>query len=465
MMKTTIQFWSGLQTIGGNIASIQYGNDRVIFDFGLVYDPVNNVLDHHIQMREESGVIDYLKLGLIPALPGIYAKKELLQDKLGEYSQLESCDESHINTAVFISHLHLDHMGAVGFIDPKVPVYLSEPSLALYNVLAEVGENVKGSRDYSSFVYENAVHIGEIIVTPIKVDHDVLGATSFHIQTPDGTFVYSGDLRMHGQHPEWNTHWVEKVKELGVDVLLIEGTTLSPTTDSRTVKKEVVTEVEIPSIVENIGTKYNGLMLFNMYQRNTDRIENFSKAATKVNRKLVFEPETAYIAHCLKLKAEFSLFMTEKDNKLLESSNLPAWKESIYNQYEIVRADDINENPGHYILQNSYHHLLQLLDLKLEQAVYIHANGVPLGEFDPAYHNLLRFLEKYKVAFQPLTISGHAYKEDLFALADNIKPNYIIPWHSYHPNLFKSSYSEILLPKYNTQYNLKNGKLEIEIGE
>lgn len=45
MNKTTITFWSGLRTIGGNIAEITFGNNRVIFDFGLVYDPASLIVN------------------------------------------------------------------------------------------------------------------------------------------------------------------------------------------------------------------------------------------------------------------------------------------------------------------------------------------------------------------------------------------------------------------------------------
>ncbi len=454
-MKTYIKFWGGLRTIGGNIASIEYGNDRVIFDFGLVYNPATNILDHHIEMREQFLVRDYLRLGLIPRIPGIYS-----QTMLDRFQKLMSAEEDTTNTAVFISHLHLDHMGAMGLIAPRIPVYLSESSLALYNLLEEVDEGVQGHRSYSGCAYEQTIHIGEIRVTPIRVDHDVFGAVSYHVQTPDGSFVYSGDLRMHGQHPEWNHRWLEMVKTLGVDVLMIEGTTLHPERMSPLDRKERLTEAEIPTFVAKLGNRTEGLVLFNMYQRNIDRIENFSKAAGLLNRQLVLEPATAYLALQLLPNVPFSVFLSSRDQQTQQEQALPSWKELLFTTKEIVTSEMINEVPSQYLLQNSYSKLLDLLDIDLQGSLYIHANGVPLGEFDPAYANLLRFLEQQRIQFQSLNVSGHAYPEDLFYLADALNPRTLIPWHAYHPELFLTRQANVLLPKYETVYQLDKGVLK-----
>ncbi|UOE94459.1 MBL fold metallo-hydrolase [Alkalihalobacillus sp. LMS39] len=452
-MKTTIQFWGGLKTIGGNIATIEYGKDRVVFDFGLVYDPATHVLDHHIKLREYTRIVDSIKLGLIPAMPGIYAKEELEKDKVGNIQHIPPATDEQ-NTAVFLSHLHLDHIGAMGWIAPTIPVYLSEHSLQLYRTLAEIGEGVDGNREYEPCFYKKPVEVGNITVTPLQVDHDVYGATSYHIKTPDGTLLYSGDIRMHGQHPEWNKQWIEDARKLGVDVLLIEGTTLHPTMDEQKNSEERLSERELPAYVNRMGVKCKGVMVINFYHRNVDRIQNFYEAATALGRTLVLEPKTAYIASRHLPDIEFQIFEQERVEVKKES-----WEIGLCEDYEVITACEINKEPDKFMLENSYPYILDLLDIQLDSAYYIHANGIPLGSFDPAYYNLLRFLERYGVEFHSLNISGHAYPEDLVSVVEQLKPNYMIPWHSYHPELLSVNEIKTILPRYGVCYELDNHML------
>src|SRR5690625_707968 len=82
MAKTEVTFWQGLRTIGGNIIEICHGKDRVIFDFGLVYDPAGSLLEQNMH-RKHKYVHDLLKLDMIPHIDGLYQErdiKELLKD-------------------------------------------------------------------------------------------------------------------------------------------------------------------------------------------------------------------------------------------------------------------------------------------------------------------------------------------------------------------------------------------------
>ena len=221
MSKTTIQFYSGLKTIGGTIISIQYGKSRVIFDFGLVYNPSTNIFDGQINLRETAMRRDYLKLGLLPKIDGIYSEETPIHEP-----SILPASKSDVNTVILISHLHLDHMGVMGMIDPSIPVLMTDDSLRLYSILDTIGENIPGNRPYTSVPYNDSFSIGDIKITPLQVDHDVLGACAFHIETPTGSLVYTGDLRMHGAHPEYISSFIEQAKELGFDAIITEGTTL-----------------------------------------------------------------------------------------------------------------------------------------------------------------------------------------------------------------------------------------------
>lgn len=434
-MKTTIKFWGGLRTIGGNIAEVTYGKDRIIFDFGLVYNPANAIID--TKERKQSYVLDMLKLGAIPAIDGIYSKEALTGDSFSMKKPLPE-EESAFQTAVFISHLHLDHMGAIDTLSSRIPIYMTEGSKQLYDALENVGEGLSVHKETIGISYGQTIQIGEIRITPFQVDHDVLGASSFLIDTPDATIVNSGDLRMHGANPQYTEDWLTNMVSRDIDVLLIEGTTFRPDTkDAETAEEADILTAGIDSL-----PKQNGLGLFNIYHRNIDRINTFLQMAALTDRTPVLEVPTAYLAKQFLTDAKFEIYLDD-------SSKHSKIAKQLLTQYKGVTAADINQNPANYLLQNSYHLIHNLLDLDLKDSIYLHSNGMPLGSFDPAHSTMHALLDRFGVTYQSLNVSGHAKNEDILYIIDRIKPGVLIPWHSHHPELIKplDPKQEVYYPK------------------
>ncbi|KKK70895.1 hypothetical protein LCGC14_2919400, partial [marine sediment metagenome] len=69
--------------------------------------------------------------------------------------------------------------------------------------------------------------IGSLEVEPIHVDHSVPGAYGFIIYTSEGPVVYTGDIRLHGTHPEMTEDFIAKAKEVKPIALISEGTRIA----------------------------------------------------------------------------------------------------------------------------------------------------------------------------------------------------------------------------------------------
>ncbi|MDR4890442.1 MBL fold metallo-hydrolase [Fredinandcohnia sp. QZ13] len=458
MNHTTLTFHGGLRTIGGTIISLQYGDSRIIFDFGLVYSPQNHIFDGQIKLRKSSVVRDYLKLGLIPSIDGVYSKEDL-----PDHSTLISADTYPGNTAILISHLHLDHMGAMGMIDPSVPVYMTEDSLSLYQTLDEIGEGVQRNRSYQSCKYNQPFTVGEISITPIQVDHDVLGACAFHIQTPDGAILYTGDLRMHGAHPERIQSFIQKANEIGFDAVIMEGTTLSSEEElaeetlvsNKALPEDLVTETMIPSKMAEVLKATNGIGIFNIYHRNIDRIRGILQAGVESGRKVVLEAETAQIALNHLGAQNFLVFQSEE----IRQAPVPKWQTRLFNKVSTISYKQINQHPDQYFVQNSYDRSLELFDLNVENGIYLHSNGVPLGSFDPAFQNLERVLQLIGLERVLIGTGGHAIPQHLKYIVDELDPATLIPLHSFYPERLKPKNGVQLLPQYGKTYLLSEGKI------
>ncbi|MFP7171200.1 MBL fold metallo-hydrolase [Terribacillus sp. 7520-G] len=436
-MKTTIKFWGGLHTIGGNIAEVTYGTDRIIFDFGLVYDPASSIID--TKERKQSYVLDMLKLGAIPSIDGIYSRESLEGDSFSA-AKPQPQEDSSYQTAVFISHLHLDHMGAMDTLSAQIPIYMTEDSKQLYDALERVGEGLSLHKETIGMSFGQTIEVGEIRVTPIPVDHDVIGAASFLIETPDLTIVNSGDLRMHGAHPEYTEDWLTFMATRDIDVLLIEGTTFNPDKkDTETACKE---DADILKVGKDALSQKQGLGIFNIYHRNIDRIQTFLQMAELTGRTPVLEAPTAYLADHFLHDVQFMIYLDASCKSAVTT-------EQLLTKYKGVSASEINQNPASYLLQNSYHSIQNLLDLDLKDSIYLHSNGMPLGSFDPAHQTMHALLERFGVTYQSLNVSGHAKHEDILYIIDRIKPRVLVPWHSHYPELIKplDSKQEVYYPK------------------
>lgn len=456
--NTTIRFWGGLRSIGGTIVSIEYKGSRVIFDFGLAYNPATQIFDGQVKRREQSLLSDYIKLKMVPEMDGLYSKEDLKDHK-----DIKPAENSELQTAVIISHLHLDHIGAMGFLAPSIPVYMTRDSHRLYEALETIGEAVLGNkREYQACDYDQSFSIGEITITPLQLDHDILGACAFHIQSPDASFIYTGDLRLHGKYPERTDQFIEKVRGLNVDSLIMEGTTLRSVEDkpelpepTRELPEGLLTESVIYEVTAEKLKTTNGMGIFTIYHRNIDRIAGMIQAGNSANRKTVLEPETAYLALHLTDERDFYVYISEQSDQQIKNNTVPPWKAKVFNEFKTIRYSTINENPSGYFVQNTYENILELFDLAVKGGVYIHSNGIPLGPFDPAYDNLLRILAHLDVEHAVVGTSGHAIPEHLQYIVNEIDPNVLIPLHSYNPERLLPKNGIQFLPEYNKTYSVK----------
>lgn len=457
-INTKIRFWGGLKTIGGTIVSVEYENSRIIVDFGLFYSPSES-FSAIVKTRQHALVEDYINLNKIPPIDGIYSRK-----CLRHLASIIPAEEDERNTAVIISHTHLDHIGAMGMISPKVPVYLTEESLKLYEAIEEVGDGVFGDRGYSGCPYNEAVNLGEIKVTAIPVDHDVIGACGFLIETPDTKIVYSGDLRLHGKYPELTKNFLSKARSFQANLLIMEGTMINGEKESKETKAScqldgVTTEVQVTEIFIELLKKYSGIVLMNISETNLERAADIVKAAAAEGRTVVLEPKTAYLLWRMLGNHNFMVYKSEELEIELQNNTAPEWIKNLLKSYEGIAFYDINVSPGKYVLQNSFKNLMELLDLNLKNGVYIHSNAVPLGAYDPDWEKLQIFLRRLGLDYQYAGSSGHAFHSHLKCMIDEIKPEILIPLHSFYPEKLYPESKVQFLPQYDAEYIIKDKKV------
>lgn len=232
----------GANKIGGCITEIQSGSTKLIFDYG-------NNLDDTPQLDIE---------GLT------YGKTKY--------------------EAVFISHYHLDHIGAIDKILDGITIYVEETTKKLYDIICDFLS--KPRVKVKTFTFDKDVELSNNIkVRAYRVDHSAYNSAMFLIDDGKEKAIYTGDFRNNGYT---GNKLITTFRSIGkVDYLITEGTNIDD--NSHIIRKEKSLIKDFITIMK----KYNQVFVL-MSSSNIDRITTMLRACNKTNHILI---EDIYMAH------------------------------------------------------------------------------------------------------------------------------------------------------------------------
>lgn len=390
-----VSFWGGVGIIGSSKVLIEQDGWRVLLDFGLDFNPGGGLFRQGVTMRPSFQLLDRLKTGQIPLIPHIYRS-----DAMHGYPLAAGSDGK---TALFVTHAHIDHIGLTGWVDPAIPIYCSPDTRRLMEALAVAGDVPEG---YPPRLLEageeSPINFGPFRVTRYSVDHDVVGASGYAVETENGVVAFTGDIRLHGRHPEKSLNFAQKVQ--GARALVIEGTTLS--FGFQTSQRF---ETDVDDLFEEALKETPGLVLVTLYPRNLERVEAFMERARGVGRTILWPESMARMFQAWGL------------------SDVQTWEAS-------TSPNRVRQDPSQYVVVVQPDFLPWLLDLPLAGAVFVHANGEPLGVFDPKWELLQEWLKFLRVPFWSIGTGGHASPDDLNRLVELVRPDILFPLHSQEPD-------------------------------
>lgn len=416
-----IEFWGGLGVIGSSKILISDGGHRVLLDIGLDIPSAGDLFRPPARERPGRELADRLRVGGAPKLPGLYAPEHLDPgDPLGEWVA---------DTAVFVSHPHIDHVGLAGFVREDIPVYAHRDAVRVLDQLAASGAGLLGGDpEWRALDDGQIVEVGDMRVECVLSDHDVPGASAYLVHTASGVLAFTGDIRFHGRHPERARRFVERAA--GCDVLVTEGTTLSwderdgPARDEQAVLADLETELRRADLVA-----------MSVYPRDVERIEEFQALGRRLGRRFVWPSSTAAFLRGMGVEA---IALGDAGGTLQE----------------------IRERPGAFVVCYDPADLPALLDLPFgPSSVFVHANGEPLGEFDPRWGPFKSWLDTLGLPLCRIGASGHASQVDLHGMVEDIAPRVVFPIHSASPTrLIPPRAIRRVIARYGTRYDF-NGEV------
>ncbi|MGH3001116.1 MAG: MBL fold metallo-hydrolase [Gaiellaceae bacterium] len=386
-----LRFFGGVGVIGATKVVVEQDGWRVVLDMGADIPGREGLVRTPARLAPGTELRARLRLGEAPAIERLFRPESVEGTGLaGGYDG---------RTALFLTHGHIDHVGLLGWVDPAVPTFAAGETVRMLEGLEEAGQGLEGGRAAVDELPEGEpVAVGPMRVERWRVDHDIPGASGYVVHTGDGVVAYSGDLRLHGRHPELTERFAEKAS--GAAALVMEGTSLSG--DPRT---PVRPEASVDAAFDAELGRVPGLVLTSIYPRDIERLTAFTAIAERHGRRVLWPTPTAAF--------------------------LRAWGLEDVQELDVeqVRAD-----PSRYVVQLPVNELGLLLELPVGPgSVFLHANGEPLGPFQAGWDLLQQWLARLQVPFTVIGTSGHAMPHDLHRVVEIVQPKVLFPVHTTDP--------------------------------
>jgi len=468
---TSLTFYGGVNEIGGNKILLQDKDTKVFLDFGMSFGKRGKFFEEFINPRVSNGIVDYLTMGLIPDISGIY--RDDLLEMAGKKPEPTDID------AVLLTHAHADHANYISFLNKDIPIHMGAGCHLILKALADRGSRSMDSeildyrerpltehrgekpipRTVNEFRTGDKFKVGSLEVEPIHVDHSVPGAYGFIIYTSEGPIVYTGDIRLHGTHPEMTEGFVAKAKEVKPIALITEGTRI---VDKEREESEKLVYQQCSKTV----TETNRLVFADFNFKDVDRFQTFYKIAQETGRKLVVKLNDAHFLKYLSQDSHLSVpdiddehivvYLPKKGSGTYSDSDYTGAEKKFLNLNNAWTAEQIAGREDKVLCCMGFYSFTSLIDMKPKPgAVYIHSASEPYNEGQVISHDRAdAWIEHFGMNRVQSHCSGHARGRDLLEAVSEIDAKTLFPVHTEHPDAYSKVSKNMVLIDEGKTYQL-----------
>ncbi len=382
----------GLSEIGKNMIVMEYEDDIIVIDAGLMFP------------EQEMLGIDLV----IPDISYLMERREKIR-------------------GIVITHGHEDHIGALPYLLPqlKAPVYSAKLTQGLIRVklkerkaLSEANLKVVSTGE--------RIPLGKFEVETFPVCHSIPDSVGLIIHTPVGTVVHSGDFKLDYTPVSGKPTDLSRLAQLGVQgVLLLLSDSTYAELPGYTPSEKVVGET-----LDHIMADASGRVIVTTFSSLISRIQQVIDAAAKYQRRVFIVGRSMTDTTRMALDLGYLNAPDGILGRIDEARGMP------HNKIVFITTGSQGEPTSALVRMANRDH--PQVHIQHGDTIVISATPIPGNEglVNRTIDNL--FKQGARVLYDKVAkvhVHGHGSQEELKLLLSLVKPRYFMPIHGEYRHL------------------------------
>lgn len=380
----------GVEEIGRNMAAVEFGNDIIVIDCGFMFKD------------EDTPGVDYI----LPNTQYLEERKEKIR-------------------AVVITHGHLDHIGGLPYILPRIgnpPVYARNLTGLL---IQKRHEEFPDLPPLNLKIVETTDRIAftDTAIRFFKVTHTIPDSMGVKIETPYGIIVHTGDLKLDhrgGVPVEEEEREYKQFEQEEVLLLMADSTNCQKPGFS-------IPEPTVHVTIEELIKSARGRVIIATFSSLLERIIKVIEFADRHNKKVVVDGRS--MKTNIELAQKAGLFKYKKGTviSIEEMEDYPPDR--------LILLVTGAQGDAFAVLMRTALKKHKYLKIREGDTVLFSSSVVPGNERQVQKLKDMLSRQGAKIVHYETSdvhSSGHAYHDETRWIIGHIHPKFFIPLHGYH---------------------------------
>ena len=392
--KLKIIFLGGVGEIGKNLTALECDDNIILIDCGMSFpDP------------EINPGVDYI----IPDYSYLLENKEKVK-------------------AVFLTHGHEDHIGALPYVLKQIDVPVYGTALTLGILQGRLRENNVSDNNLVTIKPGDKINVGAFNLEFIRVNHSIPDAISIVIKTPIGTIIHTGDFKFDQTPVDGQVTQFNKFAEFGDEGVL------ALLADSTNAERPGFTQSEkmVGQTFDDEFRYARNRIIVATFSSNVHRIQQVVDSAVKYKRKVAVIGRS--MINVVNIAMELGYL------RIPEGVLIDIDETNNYTSDQIVIITTGSQGEPMSALTRMAMNDHKKVDIMPGDTVIISATPIPGNE-----KLVARTIDHlYKLGADVIYeksngvhVSGHASQEEIKLMHNLVRPKYFIPVHGEYRHLIK----------------------------